>query len=66
MSGLTLLMVIAPMVVIVFVAIWVAWWLTADFLSTPRATDTLRKALTEQRRETARGLSAREQLRIAR
>ena len=66
MTGLILLMLIAPMAVIVLAPLWVVWWLTADFLSTPRASVTVRKALTEQRREAARVLTAREQLRIAR
>jgi hypothetical protein len=38
MSGLFLMLFVAPIAATAAVVVWAAWWLTADFLSTPRAT----------------------------
>ena len=66
MSSLFVMMLALPVAGVVFAGMWVAWWLTADYLSTDRSIGTTNAVQTYQRRHAARILAPGEQLRIAR
>ncbi|HEY8952246.1 MAG TPA: hypothetical protein VIP78_06770 [Candidatus Dormibacteraeota bacterium] len=66
MSGLFVMMVVAPVAGVLFAAMWVAWWVTADFVSTPGSRRTMHTAPEDRRRETSPDPISAPQLRIAR
>jgi len=60
-----LMMLVLPVVGVVFVAMWVAWWVTADFTSTDRSTRTKYVAPANERRGMP-VLTAGQNIRLAR
>ena len=61
-----LMMLVLPLAVVVFAAMWFAWWLTADVVSTDRSIGTVHTAPPEWVRSAAQVPVQGQHLRIAR
>ena len=61
-----LMMVVLPLAGVFFVGMWVAWWLTADVVSTNRSIGSVHTAPPEWVRSAAQVPVQGQQLRIAR